>query len=384
MRLFLTIFCLIPTLLQPMAVNADERQKQERELAAVREKIKTLQKQIRADEGKQTEVEKKLRTVETKLGQVQRSLNQLTGQIKTNKKRLSALQKERRQLQSKLKEQRTLLIKQLRSAYMGGQREQIKLILNQEDPAELSRLSTYYDYINKARTEQIKATQNTMRELLAVGQEIKDRNASLVTLKEQQEKQRHALNKSRDARQSVLKRIRAQLSEEGQQLGKLKRDKQKIEQLITSLTQLLADIPDVPSAHVPFAKLKGKLLWPARGNVKNQFGAARNVGDLKWQGLMLAAPAGREVKAVASGRVAFADWLQGFGLLIIVDHDDGYLSLYGHNQVLLVEAGDWIGKGDIISKVGDSGGLDSTALYFELRHQGKPVNPKKWCVKRTS
>lgn len=384
MRHFLTIFCLITAVLLAAGANADERLKQERELAAVREKIQALQQQIRTDQGKQNEVEKKLREVETKLGNVQRSLNQLNSQIKSNQKRLSALQGERRKLQSKLKEQRSLLIKQLRSAYVGGQREQIKLILNQEDPAELSRLSTYYDYINKARTEQIKATQSTMRELLTVGEKIQEQNLSLVALKEKQETQRRTLDKNRSARQIVLDRIREQLAQEGQELGKLKRDKQEIERLITSLTKLLSDIPDTPTTHVPFAQLKGKLRWPTRGTVKNQFGASRKVGDLKWQGLMLSAPAGRDVKAVASGRVAFADWLQGFGLLVIVDHDDGYLSLYGHNQVLFAEAGDWIAKDDIISQVGDSGGLDKTALYFELRHQGKPVNPQKWCVKRTS
>lgn len=377
-RLCLLLACLFLS----CASYADESQRQQQELDSVRQQIAQLLKKIQAEQSEKTDIEKKLRTVETKLGKLRRAMNKLQQQIKSNTRKLSALKKQRAQLQRQLQEQRQLLAKQLHSAYISGNREQIKLILNQEDPAALSRLSHYFDYINQARAEQIAATQATMAEIVEVGLAIEDKNKDLLALKQQYEVQRNALNSNLSTRKKVLDKIRAQLAQEGKKLSKLRRNEKDIQALIASLSQLLDDIPDGPTAHIDFAKLKGKLKWPTRGNAKNQFGESRHVGDLKWHGIMLSAPAGREVKAVASGRVAFADWLQGFGLLVIIDHDNGYLSLYGHNQVLFKEAGDWVAASEAISQVGDSGGLEESALYFELRHKGKPVNPRSWCVKR--
>ena len=348
----------------------------------MRSQIAQLLKKIQSEQSEKTDIEKKLRSVETKLGKLRRAMAKLLLQTKSNTRKLSALKKQRAQLQRQLQEQRQLLAKQLHSAYISGNREQIKLILNQEDPAALSRLSTYFDYINQARTEQIAATQATMAEIVEVGLAIEEKNNALKALKQQYEVQRTTLASNRSTRKKVLDKIRTQLKQEGKKLSRLRRNEKDIQALIASLSQLLNDIPDGPAAHTDFAKLKGKLIWPTRGNAKNQFGAPRHVGDLKWHGIMLSAPAGREVKAVASGRVAFADWLQGFGLLVIIDHDNGYLSLYGHNQVLFKEAGDWVAASETIAQVGDSGGLGQTALYFELRHKGKPINPRSWWVKR--
>lgn len=378
---FILLSCLCLWSHTPLADNDAQREQQEQELKQVRQKIQQLQQRIRQDQQRKSDVEKKLRKVEVELGKLRKSIRKLNSQIKTNENRLSALKRQRSQLQTKLQQQRELLAKQLRSAYMTGNREQIKLILNQEDPAALSRLSTYFDYVNKARTEQIAATQATMAELLEVGLKIESNNKQLASLQAQHKLKLATLQSNRDTRSKVLATIQTELRQEGKKLSQLKRNEKEIEELIASLVELLADIPDTPIAQVDFSKLKGKLKWPTRGKPRNSFGAPRNVGDLKWHGLMLGAPAGREVKAVASGRVAFADWLRGFGLLVIIDHDNGYLSLYGHNSVLFAEAGDWVSQHQVISQVGDSGGLQQAGLYFELRHKGKPVNPIQWCVK---
>lgn len=379
---YLRLSVLIACLFLSGTGHADESQRQQQELKSVRNQIAQLLEKIQTEQSEKTDIEKKLRSVETKLGKLRRAMGKLQKQIKGNTHKLSALKGQRAQLQRQLQQQRQLLAKQLHSAYISGNREQIKLILNQEDPAVLSRLSTYYDYINQARTQQIVATETTMTEIAKVGQAIEERNKTLKNLKQQHEVQRTTLISNLDTRKKVLRKIHTQLKKEGEKLNKLRRNEKDIQALITSLSQLLNDIPDGPTAHTDFAKLKGKLRWPTRGNAKNQFGESRHVGDLKWHGIMLGAPAGREVKAVASGRIAFADWLQGFGLLVIIDHDNGYLSLYGHNQILFKEAGDWVAINETISQVGNSGGLEQTALYFELRHKGKPINPRQWCVKR--
>ena len=377
LRLCLLAVCLFLS----SASYADESQRKQQELESVRQQIATLLEKIKSEQSEKTEIEQKLRHVETKLGKLRRAMDKLQRQIKTNTGKLSALKKQRAQLQRQLQDQRQLLAKQLHSAYISGNREQIKLILNQEDPAALSRLSHYFDYINQARSDQIAATQATMAEIVEVGLAIEDKNKALLSLKQQHEVQRKTLSSNLNTRKKVLNKIRAQLKQEGKKLSQLRRNEKEIQALIASLSQLLDDIPDGATAHIDFSKLKGKLKWPTQGKASNLFGESRHVGDLKWHGIMLAAPAGRAVKAVASGRVAFADWLQGFGLLIIIDHDNGYLSLYGHNQILFKEAGDWVAANEAISQVGDSGGLDQSALYFELRHKGKPINPRSWCVK---
>ncbi len=377
LRLCLLIVCLFLSSIS----YADESQSKQQELEGVRQQIAELLKKIKSEQSEKTEIEQKLRSVETKLGKLRRAMGKLKKQIKANTDKLSALKKQRAKLQRQLQEQRQLLAKQLHSAYISGNREQIKLILNQEDPAALSRLSNYFDYINQARSDQIAATQVTMAEIVEVGLAIENKNKALLSLEQQHEVQRKTLTSNLSTRKKVLDKIRTQLKQEGKKLSQLRRNEKDIQALIASLSQLLDDIPDGPTAHIDFSKLKGKLKWPTLGKANNQFGESRNVGDLKWHGIMLSAPAGREVKAVASGRVAFADWLQGFGLLIIIDHDNGYLSLYGHNQILFKEAGDWVAANEAISQVGDSGGLDQSALYFELRHKGKPINPRSWCVK---
>ncbi len=369
--------------LYPAASHADalQRQQQEKNLAEVRASIQQLQKKIRARQGKKSAAEKKLREVETRLGRLQATIRQRQQQITANRHRLSALQQQHGLLQARLAKQRQLLEQQLYSAYVNGQREQIKLLLNQEDPAALGRLSTYFDYINRARTEQIEATRTALVERQALERRIATENQALLSLQQQQESQRQALSNNRARRQQVLRDIRAQLQRQGRKLTQLRSNEQEIEMLISSLAELINDIPDRAVAQTDFASLRGKLQWPTQGRLSNQFGRRRAVGDLLWHGIMLDAPAGREVKAVAGGHVVYADWLQGFGLLIIIDHNDGYLSLYGHNRVLFKEAGDWVSPHEAIAQVGDSGGLEQAALYFELRHRGKPIDPERWCVK---
>lgn len=383
MRITAILILLLAALLPVTTLaDADEREQKEQQLEQIRGKISSLLKKIEKEQSQKSGVERQLRDVEKRLGKLRREIRQLNQEIASNTRELKQLQKQQGELRQALRKQRQLLQEQLKAAYMSGNREQLKLILNQEDPEALSRIATYYDYVNRARAAQIRETQTTMRELRQVETRIETSNEQLYALSQQHERQRHNLNQNRQERKRVLDQIRAQLKQEGRQLATLRSNEKEIEALLVSLSNLLADIPDMPSARVPFSSLRGKLSWPTQGSLRNRFGASRNTGDLKWHGLLLKAPAGRQVKAVASGRVAFADWFQGFGLIVIIDHDDGYLSLYGHNQALFTETGDWVERGQVIANVGDSGGLEEASLYFELRHQGKPVDPTKWLSKR--
>ena len=184
---------------------------------------------------------------------------------------------------------------------------------------------------------------------------------------------------SRKERKKVVRSLKAEIKSKGQQLDGLLADEQELKSLLQALTEALSDIPAAPGDHKPFAKLKGKLKWPTSGRRLKAYGESRRIGSLRWQGVVIAGKEGQEVKAVSHGRVAYADWLRGYGLLLIIDHGDGYMTLYGHNQSLFREVGDWVEKGEVIAAVGNSGGIDNHALYFEIRKDGKPTDPIRWC-----
>ncbi|EDY87092.1 membrane-bound metallopeptidase [gamma proteobacterium HTCC5015] len=359
-----------------------EREETERKLEEVREEINDLMEDIEDAREDKSDTEQALFKAEQALGNVRKKLASLNGDIDANKSRLNRLETQQSDLQRELASQKQRLANQIRASYISGQREQLKLILNQEDPATLSRIATYYDYLNRARSEHIEEARETLHSLAQVEREIEHENQQLVKLVQQHDRERERLSKHRTSREKALVAVRSQLKQSGRTLSRLRGDEERFEALLKSLSNLLADIPDAPSAQIPFKKLRGNLGWPTQGELSHRYGEPRSPGGLKWQGVLLKAPAGNEVRSVSSGRVAFADYFQGFGLIVIVDHDDGYISLYGHNRLLYVSTGDWIERGDVIAEVGDSGGLERSALYFELRHRGQPIDPAGWLAKR--
>ena len=359
--------------------NGVERHTQERQLKEIRGRIAAVTSKINAAQERRSGAQKTLREVERRLGREQKGIRTLDIRIAENARHLTALKSELSDLHQRLTHQKKRLAQQIRAAYVAGNQEKLKLLFNQESPEEFSRMVTYYDYLNRARSRQIEDTQHTLARIAQVQAGIKQNNITLVALKEKHEQRQAILAAQRGERQKILDTILGELQRDGQALNTLKRSAEEIEQLLMSLGEIFADIPEASDIKVPFARLKGRLPWPTRGVPMNTFGGTRKQGGVTWGGLLLNAPAGRNVSSVSSGRIAFADWLRGLGLLIIIDHGDGYLSLYGHNQVLLKEVGDWVNANEVIAQVGDSGGLEQAALYFELRHQGKPINPLEWC-----
>ena len=265
---------------------------------------------------------------------------------------------------------------------MNGRQEYLKLLLNQQDPAAVSRVMTYYDYFNKARTTRIDKAIQTITKLDQVKVKIENQRLVLNKLKQQQLAEKKQLEESYNERAVVVARLQQELNSKDKQLSQLLEDEQQIQKLLQAIREVMPELLKVPGEAQPFAKLRGKLKWPAQGKIQNIFGKKRKASRVSWNGIVIKAPEGRNVHAVARGRVAYADWLRGYGLLLIIDHGDGYMSLYGHNQSLFKETGDWVEAGEEIASVGNSGGQQQSGLYFEIRHNGKPTNPGKWCRKQ--
>jgi len=238
----------------------------------------------------------------------------------------------------------------------------------------------YFGYFSRARLAQIDDIRGTLLELENLQQSIEEKTRTLMTLQARQTAESEQLQKKKHARKDILARLTEELKNQGGELKRLKSDEHQLQELVYSLQELLSDIPADVSSDKPFKQLKGKLRWPTRGRLNQRFGAQRGNTGLTWQGVMIAAPEGGSVRAVSQGRVAFADWMRGFGLLLIIDHGDGYMSLYGHNQALYKEVGEWVDSGEVVATLGTSGGQSESALYFELRHKGRPINPLGWCA----
>jgi len=267
----------------------------------------------------------------------------------------------------------------VQAAYSLGRQSHVKLLLNQQQPDQISRLMRYHDYMIEARAEKFDEYIGTIKRLEQVEPEITARVSQLKNARNDLVKQHKKLVLVRDEREKVLKKVRSLIKNKDDELKKMEKDRAELARVIAAVEDLIKDIPLTTDAR-PFSKLKGKLPWPVKGRAANRYGATRQ-GHLKWDGILIKAKSGTKVQAIHHGRVIFADWLRGQGLLMIIDHGDGYMSLYGHNEVLLKEPGEWVRSGDTIAHAGNSGGQKHAGVYFEIRHKGKPTNPKRWCKK---
>ena len=271
-----------------------------------------------------------------------------------------------------------MLGQQLIAAYQVGQQRKLKVLLNQQQPDKIARALRYYDYFNRARNEQIAAFTAIVEELNLLESDIQSRQRSLELSKSRLDSEQQVLQVQQQSRAINLANINASISSNDQRLRQLAKDRSELERLLAAVEKSLANITNT-SDYQPFKQLRGKLRWPVAGKLGNRFGSRRSSTSQRWQGVKIQAAEGSEVQAIHYGRIVFADWFRGSGLLIIVDHGDGYMSLYAHNQSILRETGEWINAGETIATVGNSGGQSRASLYFEIRHNGKPTNPTQWC-----
>ena len=348
----------------------------ERELEAVREKISALKDSMDRRAKERDRITSDLQDAEASIAEKRASLKDLERQRDYSVKRQADVERQLAAARTELDLQSAQLATQVRAAYMSGSQERLKLLLNQHDPATLGRLATYYRYLSEHRGDNIAGVNAKIAELARLEGEASAEGARLTALAGSRAAELGKLDAAQAERQRLLASLKARIAEEGSEIERLAAEEKDLARLISELTSILSDYPI--TSEEPFSNLKGRLTWPVAGNLMHDFGQPRAGSTVKWNGVVLGAPRGREVRSVYHGRVVFADWLAGMGLLVIVDHGEGYLTLYGYNETTLKSAGDWVAPGDVIATVGDSGGQSTTALYFEIRKGTAPENPRRW------
>ena len=353
----------------------------EARLKALKKEISNYKETLDSTQGQKSEIEATLERNEQGINKLINEIDTIEKELDTTNDRVSSLTEKQKELLTVKSEQQYYIEQQVRAAYEIGSQEYLKILLNQEDPNEIARMLTYYDYFNQARSRQIESYNLTLLDLDRVTQELAEETVVLESQRRALGAQQKSLANVQKEKQMTLKALINQISTTGSALSKLEQDRGRLEQLLDKLQESLANL-DAPRSAQPFAGMQGKLLLPVEGRISHRFGNERNQGKLRWHGIFIDAAEGESVYAVHYGRVVFSDWLRGFGLLMIISHGEGYMSLYGHNQALFRETGDWVSAGEVIAAVGDSGGQDKTGLYFEIRIDGKPNNPQNWCVTR--
>jgi septal ring factor EnvC (AmiA/AmiB activator) len=347
-------------------------------LAELQAQIKSVTNQLDRARNQLSTEQKQLREAERRLGQLQQAIGNNREAIRNTEAELASLASRSAELEAARDRQQVRIGTELRAAWQMGQQGTVKVLLNQESPHTVARAMAYYRYFFQARNELVVTYRATLAELAAVAAHSEAAARQLGEQQAELQSQQEALLASRAEREQAIAALATNIRNKDDELQQLERDREELEQLLESIKQAIVEI-ELPADYKPFASRKGSMTWPVDARRNNSFGASRGLGGMRWQGINLTADEGSTVRAIHHGRVVFADWLRGSGLLLIVDHGDGYMSLYAHNQSLLKEVGEWVAPGTPVSTVGSSGGLERAALYFEIRKDGKPLDPVAWC-----
>lgn len=348
----------------------------EQKLDKLRQEIQALRTEMQTLQNNKASVEEQLRVTEKSIGKLNALLRSLDIKMRRQETQIAQLKQRESTAQTNITQHKQALAKQLRTNYLMGKQPYLKLLLNQQQPQQLARTVAYFNYYNRARLEQIQQLNHDLDELRQVEQAIHAASTQLAQDKQEKLVEKQTLQTHQQQRTQLLASLNNQFQRKD---AKLKRSLEDEQRLAALVQQLQSEFIAEPIPKRPFAELKGQLNWPVQGPLKVKFGSERLIGQLKWQGVVIASQAGGEVRAVSRGRVAFADWFRGFGLLMILDHGDGYMSLYGHNDSLFKEHGDWVEANEVIARVGPGSAQLGSGLYFEIRHNGRPVNPTRWC-----
>lgn len=356
---------------------ADDYQERADELEALRERISAIESGLAEREEQRDAVVAELRALEQDIGAAVRRLEELDERLTAREQRVDELRDAVEAERRAVADHREVLRQEIRDAYASGRQEYLKLLLNQEDPAALDRLLIYFDYIGRARSERIRTAMAAMEDYREMRAELQTEVDRLEAVRHEQEAERRELAQQREQREGVLQQVEAAIGDDEERLDRLAEDEEALQALVDDLQDALTDIDDDELERTPFPDQHGALPWPTDGDLAARYGDTRNGGG-DWRGILVHADRGAPVTAVSHGRIVFADWLRGLGLLLIVDHGDGYMTLYGYNESLYKDVGDWVDAGDVVARVGDTGGRDNAGLYFELRVQGQPEDPLQW------
>ena len=383
-RFTLAITLLLGLLVSSLALAANpstQEEVSEVQLKELRRDINKLQGWLKEARGEHSLLENSLRDTEVQIGQLVTRIADNSREASELEQRLSRLRNEQRSLQTQLDQQAGYLRQQIRSAYSMGRQEYLKVLLNQQKPDRVARLLRYYDFINKKRTEQIEQYLATARQLNVVQSEIITRSKTLEQVRYSLQNRRSELLVEQKKRQQVVKQLSQEIAGRGDELKTLEADQKRLEKLLAAVTEAIVKLPP-PRDASPFPQMRGKLPWPIKGRVLSAYGSKQYNNRITSHGMLIQAKEGDAVRSVHGGRVVFADWLRGFGFMLIIDHGEGYMSLYGYNQTLSKQPGDWVHGGEIVATAGSTGGQQSNGLYFEIRSGGKPLDPIGWIARR--
>lgn len=363
----------------PLPAAADDPAVAQRELAQLRARIKAVEQRVQAGVAERGEAQQALRAAEVAEADARRRLAALERELQEATAEQARLEASLQAREAELARERAVLARALQLAYVSGRDEWLRLVLSGDDPVRTGRRLVYYGYLGQARADLVAGLRERLAGLAAARREVLAQAERLAGLQARQQARLAELEAARAERASVVARLDSDIAGGEGELARLRREADDLAALVAELTRALAELPADDAT--PFGKLKGRLPGPADGPVLRNFGQARADGRLRWEGSLIGAAAGSPVRAVHHGRVVYADWLPGMGLLAIVEHGDGYLSLYGHNRDLVKDVGDWVDAGDVLGHVGDSGGQAEAGLYFEIRKDGRPQDPRRWLAR---
>lgn len=381
------------SLLPAVAAAAPAGAERERELRELRGRIERLQAELAAAEKSSGEAHEELRETSRAVSAARRTLAELAQRRRTLEAELEALERRERETRAGIAGQEALAGKLLRLQYRQGATDRLRLALEGRDAATVARHLQYYGYIQRARAQLIAELRAQGESLAALAADVQARRADIATNEAEAARQAQTLERERKAHAAVVARLAQEISRGKREIGRLKKDEARLARLVEEIARALAarkpapaprggrrvdNIADASAASRPFPALKGRLKLPVRGELMNRYGASREEAGTSWKGLFIRAGAGDQVRAVADGRVVYADWLRGFGNLLILDHGEGYMSLYAYNEGLLRQVGESVRAGDAVAEVGATGSAGETGLYFELRREGKPFDPMQW------
>lgn len=373
--------CLLAWLLMPALPALAQAEATPAQLDALKRQISQIDQWLRQAEKDRSSLEQELVNTEQAINRLIRERRELQAQKTAQSEQLDELKQRENELTASLDRQRDSLRQQIRQAWMAGDTPAVKVLLNEVDPQRVARTMTYYEYLSKDAVARLEAFNTTLNDLQQTRQQTLATQSRLNRLEQDVADRQDQLQDRRQQRQQTLVALKTKIDDRQSERATLSADRARLEKLLREVEEAIASIPS-PNESKPFKALRSKLPWPARGKVTRRYGDSLAQGKLRHNGLLISTSDESEVRAVHYGRVVFANWLRGFGLMTIIDHGDGYMSLYGNNSSLLTSPGDWVAAGETIALAGQSGGGDDTGVYFEIRYRGKPQNPQGWLARQ--
>ena len=356
---------------EDIAVQTEKLQQLQKHIQGIKTELKSMQ-------GQRNTTQANLEKAEKKIGHVSAELHRLDTAADSARQKVQALNKDRITERHALAALRQILMRDLQSAYATGRQQQIKLLLNQQDPALVGRMMTYHGYFTRARATRLQELEATLARIDGIEASLVEQQAEIQQLRLQQQEKSVQLTAEQGNRRKILAQLQRDLRVKKTELSTLQQDELRLQALVQALQQALREISPPSGDFTSLRQFKGKLRWPVAGRLTRRYGSKQSSGGVPSRGVLISARAGADVHAIAAGRTAFADWLRGFGLLLIIDHGHGYMSLYGQNRSLYKDVGAWVKRDEVVAAAGSSGGQDQDGLYLELRKDGRPFNPTAW------